>query len=251
MNYKFQNAEIGIQSEIMLPKKIQYQGLLFETLLEGLTRFSYRNYYEKNKSHIDEILEKNTSLTNLNSGQLDELDRLHSDIFKGYSMYETDGVFRFSETATAKPRFVEERTQVIRVFFIPDFMRMLDEANAGQVRSIDLHAVINFSDLFFNLTRTTAFDAKSIDARLEPYITNHVRLREMGINTMSQAIILREALKRWVNAVIFFVFGFIIHEICKCLKIMFDAGNVRYMEEEIWVSSQWGVLINKTVLTQD
>lgn len=250
--YKFRNAEIGIMSEIMLPKKIQYQGFVFETLLEGLTGFSFESYYGKNKEHIDDVLETLTSITALTREELRELDRRHADIFKGYSMFEVDGVFRFSDGGTGmpKPRFVEERTQMLRVFFLPEYDRMLGEVNGMGSVPVDMHAVVNFCDLFFNLTRTTAFDAKSIDTRLEPYITNPVRLHEIGLHNGQQAVILRESLKRWVNAVIFFVFGFIIHEICLRLEIMFGKGLIGHLEEEIWVQSQWGVLINKTVLTE-
>lgn len=147
------------------------------------------------------------ALTNLDPDTLNKLERLQGNIFKGYSMYEVDGVFSFMESSGSgmpRPHFAEERTQIIRIFFLPDFTKMLEDVNEGTETEVTMDALINFCDLFFNMTSTTASDAKSIYLRLEPYISNPARLAEIGPLTAAQATVLRESLKLWVNAGIFF-----------------------------------------------
>jgi len=52
----------------------------------------------------------------------------------------------------------------------------------------------------------------------------------------------------WVDAVAFFTFGFVINELTNQFHKMKGENDINYLEEEIWVASQWGVLINKTIL---
>ena len=54
----------------------------------------------------------------------------------------------------------------------------------------------------------------------------------------------------WVDAVALFVFGYIVHVICKHLSRYYEDKKLKAVEKEIWVSSQWGILINRTKLQE-
>lgn len=251
--YKFKPAEVGILSEIMLPKKVQYQGALFGALQKGLANFSFARYYQRNQRHIHNLMESYTFLSGLNEATMHLFDEKYPNIFTGYTMHEGDGTYVLQEVDPKKKRrirFVEERTQVIKVYFIPQYGDILQGMPVMEDPQPDLQSVINFSDLFFTLSRIASFDHRNIHLRLAPHIENGMALQSLGLYHPSQALYIMEELKLWVDAVAFFLFGFMIHEICMALNSMFGKKQLRYMEEEIWAASQWGVLINKTVLKQ-
>ena len=253
--YKFQNAELGVMSEIMLPKKMQYQGFLFSSLLTGIEDFSFWRYYNQkgNKEKIDSLLENYPSLTNISKSRLMHLDVEFKDIFKGYSMYEVDGVFKFDKKS--KYNFVEERTQIIKVYYIPNYEKIQSKINgmlSKKTAKLELQTIINFADLFFANSKVTSYDVENVMNRIKPLIDEE-NLKALGFtgnkDAMNEQInYLNDYFNDWVDAVAFFTFGFIMNELTNHLKRMDKEGEIPWPEEQIWVASQWGVLINKTIL---
>ncbi len=245
MDYRFHNAEIGVMSEIMLPKKIQYQDFLFNSLVDGLLKFSYETHFNDNKVSAQKYLRYYTSLKNFEGIDFKLFDKEFRPIFQGYSMYEVDGVFRFEENS--KVLFDEERTQIIKIFFLPDY-----KALKTKYSSISRNDLLNYADLFFSLSKITSYHAEdNIQQRMKSYLDSIPERKSIGKITAKQQGDLYNYFKNWVDAVALFVFGYIIHEICKNLKDYHKREKISSLEKEIWVSSQWGILINRTKLHEN
>lgn len=251
--YKFQNAEIGVMTEIMLPKKIQYQGFLFKSLISGLKDFSFQNHYAENRESIESLLSNYGSLITISNERLSLFDEKYKDIFKGYSMYEVDGVFKFRDNSDANIKFSEERTQIVKVYYIPEYSNIKNEVEEHIGGQIELETIINFADLFFMNAKITSYRDGNIWKRLQPLINDEDELIALGFLEdaeirKKQFDFLKEYFTNWVDAIAFFTFGYVVWMITDTLVKMKSIAEVSYLEEEIWVASQWGVLINRTIL---
>lgn len=243
MDYKFQNAEIGVMSEIMLPKRILYQGILFQSLEGGLTKFKFQEYFKNvaNKKSAEALLENYQDIKDISKLKLDLFDKNYRTIFQGYSMYEVDGVFRYEKEGGIK--FDEERTQIIKVYFIPDY-----ELMEKKFPSFSKNEIMNYADLFFSLSKITSTNTEdNIWKRMQPYLDTPDERKSLGLEKKNHKH-LYKYFKNWVDAVALFVFGYIIHEICKELIKFKTDLKIDELEKEIWVSSQWGILINRTII---
>src|SRR5437899_1227122 len=99
ISYRYQMHDIGVFTEIYLPKKIAYQGILYETLKRGFDFEAVKRRLMRFAKDIREFLENYTWLgdyiqLNENSLQaLKERFKKVNQLYWGYSMYEVDGVF--------------------------------------------------------------------------------------------------------------------------------------------------------------
>jgi hypothetical protein len=132
--YHFNTFDVGVFIEIYLPKKIRYQGLLYNSLRTGFDFEAVKTHLKSPDkfTRIREFFEDDEALCELyDFGDSDAIRARVEDMeetFYGYSMYEVDGVFfnkmRFEQRQDEEERinqFVsEERTQVIRLMFSPN-----------------------------------------------------------------------------------------------------------------------------------
>jgi len=232
MNYRFHNAEKGVMYEIMLPKKIQYQDFLFTSLVDGIRSFTFSEYFKQNKDSVKQLFEKYSDIIYMKRDLLELFDTDFHPIFQGYSMYEVDGVFRHDSSVA----FDEELTQIIRIYFIPDYISI-----AKRFPAYSNLEILKFADTFFSLST-------NMYRRMQQYITTEEDISKEGISHPEKHSELSNYFNNWVDAVSVFVFGYIIHEICRHLSSYYEEKKLKELEKEIWVTSQWGILINRTKL---
>jgi hypothetical protein len=208
--YVLNQTQLGINVELLLPKKANYQGALYSTLTDGFVKEKVQKYLHdpKRKPRIKEFLSDYVSIT-------DESYEWYSNkiekIFKGYSVYEVDGVFYDEE----KKQTIEEKTQIIRMIFLPPYKEIegklgLDRENQ-QILAV-LHQV--------QLTDLNTFHDKEKET-LEYILLN------------------------WVKIITFFVYGYVMFRIQESIL------QLEVKEEEIWVISSTSVIINKSVISPE
>lgn len=124
--YVFSRGERGIFAEVYFPKKVAFQGTIFTALEKGYDEKVVKRYF---KRKIDvllaELAEYPTDIFNpyrygtlqkpkepeTAAAKVRKRINMYVSPFKGWSMYEVDGVF------FKRGRADEERTQVIRLMF--------------------------------------------------------------------------------------------------------------------------------------
>jgi hypothetical protein len=234
MQYRFHNAELGVMYEIMLPKKIQYQDFLFNSLVNGLRTFSYTKYFRENKESFMQLFEDYTDAINLKKNDLELFDANYLDMIKGYSMYEVYGVFRQADSYN----FDEELTQIVRLYFIPDYAGI-----AKKFPGFTINEIQTYADMFFSLY-------KNMYRRQEGFPASPEILLRHGLTSPERYEPLHTYYTHWVDAAMLCVFGYIVHEICRHLSTYFEEKKLKELEKEIWVTSHWGILINRNILKQ-
>lgn len=234
MRYHFHNAEIGVMFEIMLPKKIQYQDFFFNALVNGLQTFSFSTYFEENKTSVKQLFEEYSDYLASKRVELELFDRDYAAIFQGYSMFEVNGVFRHEKSNV----FDEELTQVVRVYFLPDYEDM-----SKRFPAFSRIEILKFADNFFT-------QHKNMYRRLNQFYDVAGKDVLGDDHIQEEQKVLYDYLNYWVDAIALFVFGYIIHEICKHLGSYYEEKRLSKLEKEIWVSSHWGILINRTRLKE-
>jgi len=83
---------------------------------------------------------------------------------------------------------------------------------------------------------------------MQQFINTEEDIMNAGISHPQKHNELSDYFNNWVDAVSVFVFGYIIHEICLHLSTYHEEKKIKELEKEIWVTSQWGILINRTKL---
>lgn len=232
MKYRFHNAEVGVMFEIMLPKKIQYQDFLFNALVNGLQNFSFSTYFEQNKASVLQLFEDYSDYLIGMKPEVALFDTDFAAIFQGYSMFEVNGVFRHEKSRV----FDEELTQIVRVYFLPEYENMFK-----RFPDFSKIEILKFTDNFFNL-HTNMY------RKLRQYYDLPEQPGSGDDAGQERQKVLYDYLQNWVDAVTLFVFGYIVHEICKNLGSYYEDQRLASLEKEIWVSSHWGILINRTRL---
>lgn len=218
--------------EIMLPKKIQYQDFLFASLVDGIRSFSFSDYFRQNEESVRQLFEKYSDIIYHEKNILEVFDSEFNPVFQGYSMYEVDGVFRH-ENGVA---FDEELTQIIRIYFIPDY-----DGIAKRFPGLSDLEILEYADNFFSLTTNMYRRMQQFKKTEEDILKGF---------TPAEGNKLGDYFNRWVEAVSVFVFGYIIHEICRHLSRYYEDKKLKALEKEIWVTSHWGILINRTKLRE-
>ncbi len=253
-HYQFQNGEIGVMTEFLLPKKIEYQGKLFDSLVNGLNNFSYNKYFRVNKTSAEYLLKNYKTLKDLNKINLTRFDKDYNDIFQGYSMYEVDGVYLSKTNNKSKIGYLEERTQIVRFYFIPNYEKLIKKLRQRRCPA-SMEAVLNFADIFFKKSKITSFEKETLKRKIElneveleaieskrVRANNKIRLNHKGFD------ILKSYFLDWSDAIALMVFGYLVHEITLRLNDISKKRGLRNnkaIEEEIWVTTHWGVIINK------
>lgn len=212
------HSEYGIYVELYLPKHAKLQGALYTTLTDGFKhKIVKKHFLNSNKRpKIIELLRhhKYEEWTNYTEAYVDSLDSL----YKGYSMYEVDGVFK----PDVGEHVDEERTQVIRLMFLP-----------GKLDEMFTEMEVEFgSEEHQNLVNSVGNFLR---------IAGHKQSREKATGKERKLL---DYVYDWYIAVGFFLFGFVVFEICSKIEALVSSGEAT-QEQEVWVSSFWHFTVNR------
>jgi hypothetical protein len=212
------HTEHGIYVEVYLPKRAKFQGTLYQTLTNGFKhKFVQEHFLDKTKkSKIIELLKHHEyqDWTNYTTKYVDSLDSL----YWGYSMYEVDGVFKPKRGNHVD----EERTQVIRIMFLPQELDAIFKELKIEFDSKEHRCLLNSVGNFLRSSK-------------------HIELREKAKGNEKQVL---NYIYDWYKAVGFFLFGYIIYEICSKIEISGDNKETDY-EKEVWLTSFWHFNVNR------
>lgn len=222
VRYEYHPYDPGIFMEVYLPKKPEYQGILYDTLTQG---FHIENVKSQLGRNWDRIKEMMSSYYTVGRGHIDEMQQ----VFYGYSMFEVDGVF-FDENLGA----IEERTQVIRLMFRLDPAKIENEY-LGNHDEKNWEFIRRVMDDYLSVAGTTSATGKQefIISRIEAY---KAQWPELGETVELTARALSTRLRQWELDIVCFVLGYFIYEVCERIKMLHESTG-RLLEEEIWITT--------------
>jgi hypothetical protein len=216
-------SEYGIYVELYLPKHAGFQGTLYETLTRGFDHEHVKNHFsdDKKRPKIIELL-RHHKYEQWKNYTGEYVDRLKS-LYWGYSLYEVDGVFK----PKRGKKIVEERTQVIRFMFIPtelDKQLRKIKVRLGSEEHEDL--LRDVKDLLRSARQAKGIIAESAGKKKK----------------------ILQYLYEWYKAVGFFLFGYIVFEVCSRIEELGDSREAEY-EKEVWLISFWHFNVNRFEFT--
>lgn len=222
LSYKARISETGIQTEIYLPKKSYFQGILYDTLTNGFDPDFVKKTLIQDVEGVKKLMNDFTIpiiSKGLEPARISQMKR----IFWGYSMYEVDGVFCAS--LDDGRRVDEERAQVIRVIFRPDIE--------------DIQQVLKEKK---KIETTTESIKKTIYDLYEP---GGISREGLSSERNTEISSICDYLEEWRWDIQLLLFGYVINEICKQIRRL---GKSIKAEDEIWITSFWNVQISRVVL---
>lgn len=212
MPYRVHPAEPGMLMELYLPKLIRHQGKLYDTLNDGLLHHKVKAYLIKNKAYNRKLLFDR--IATYDDARAEKVGK----VFHGFSVYEVDGVF--CSTRNKSQKIIEERTQIVRLLFRPDYEE--SRALPADTRARHMEYLRRFRQIPLSITE-------------DPI--GHFFEYERIENTVLQKE-LRPILKKvqiWGEDVLYFVFGYLVSRLTQTEGIN---------EEEIWVTSYRSAVVN-------
>lgn len=235
-------SEPGIFVELYLPKKAKFQGVLYQTLTRGFDFDRVRRHFlGKKRKRIQRVLKHHSQWRNYSPKSIKEM----IPFYWGYSLYEVDGVFYSSKTRGkgTRPAIAEERTQVVRIMFLPDLTALAKKLKPNAIEHRDVLDIVK-RYLRISGHRRGQYGANVVDKSLierleernDPIIVENIK------NGNVQVIL--DSIEKWFDDVGLFLFGYVVFEICAELKKLGDANEVDY-EEEIWLTSFWNLNVNR------
>lgn len=213
--YRFHAGEASVLVEIYLPKKARFQGALYDALTAGFNPGKVRRHLADNEARIRGLMRDYYSVE-YSAELVDSMGRMMG----GYSLYEVDGVFYAEER---EQPVIEERTQVIRIMFLPPD---IDVGVEGKVKKQVIREYLRFTG-----------DREDFEAQVGD---------RLNLSGNAQFHSLAAALRRWECQVALFVFGYIVDSLCEKIRILKDESGIEE-EDEIWVTSFWNLVINRVV----
>ncbi len=223
LSYIAGTSESGIQTEIYLPKKSYFQGTLCDTLTKGFDQNLVKKTLIQNIQDVKKLM-NDFIVPIISKGLQPERISQMKQIFWGYSMYEVDGVFCASSESGRGVD--EERAQVIRILFRPcikEFHKVLEEKN---------------------IETTSESIKKTIYDLYDP---TWIRPEGLSNERETEISAIRNYLEEWRWDIQLFLFGYVINEICKQIRIL---GKSIKPEDEIWITSFWNIQISRVVLQE-
>jgi hypothetical protein len=215
-NYEFFDDRPGLFIEIYLPKKAQYQPLLFRVLNDGFDLAKVRRHFRSKKAgDIRRFLRRHRELKNFSSAAI----RNFQGVFSGYSLYEVDGTFEGN---------VQERTQVVRVIFVPPVEQLARGLKISRGRQ-----------LFYarQFLRFSAYD-----------ISDYYEFRSHTVPLAPDEWKLVQKLSDWLYYVGLFAHGYLLYEIGAGIRELRRSGIIRQLERELWVTSFRDFALNQMKL---
>jgi hypothetical protein len=217
--YRLYGYEPGIFVELYLPKKSEFQGNLYDTLTNGFKLENVRKHFlSEKKQEIKELLENYTELKEYDDKYIESLEPM----FWGYSMYEVDGVFCSNQE---EGKVIEERTQIIRIMFLPDFPNIVKKVGISDPECSKIKSI-------FNSYLKHIWEERKL-------IANERRGDEKKII---------DELDKWIRDISLFLVGYLVFEICSKIKELTFTNDLN-PEKEIWLSSFWNLHVNRIKLS--
>jgi hypothetical protein len=209
--YVLQKTELGTNVELLLPKKAYYQGVLYDTLTDGFNPEKVTAYLQ-DPERSTRIMDYLNAYMTVNKKSYDWYLSKIDKIFKGYSMYEVDGVFYDDES----DKIFEECTQVIRMIF-----RIPHEEIKGRFKSSDFEKLEIFR------------------------VMHEAQLSDLNIYHDKKEDKLKYFISNWVKILTFFIYGYLLFRIQEHILKLEDK------EYEIWVVSFPSVIISRSNFEDD
>jgi len=243
--YLLSRGERGVSCKIYFPKKIAYQGTIFNGLEDGLDESKVKDYLFRNLPRLLVELKDYPNLFNPfqydakgrrtgsrlpTNEEAEQRINIYQSVFGGWSMEEVDGVW------LGEKGIAEERTQVIHVMFrFPDFMKQ----GAEQVGAPDVLRSIIFWCIQQqgNLDGYILWDAQERNR----FIKHHYLLKNSKSKmdfTRKHFIKIARAVDKWRDDCALFTFGYLVKMF---YERVIEKGKE---EEEIWVASFFNLTLN-------
>lgn len=254
VSYEFQPGKRSIFAEIYFPKKIAFQGAIFQALRDGLDEGFVRRKLE---GYAQLLLETELSVyphwfdpDRYISAELrkdrptnEEAQRrmaMYESPFGGWSMYEVDGVFLSERRKNGKQQIDEERTQVIRLIFV---FNHEEEKPATEAGHLDVYRAILY--WVMSIYGHTDYDAYWNEGEMNRFLSRHVEWSdEKKEYARKHYKHLAGAITKWIDDCGLFIFGFLVRELWTSVVKAAEAEEAEKLEDEIWVSSIFHFNIN-------
>lgn len=236
VHYSLRPLESGVFAELYLPKKAHYQGLLYETLTDGIDVERVRAHLRGNRHEIQTYLTGAAPYWDIagpggaspEEFLTEEFIDQFPDLLHGYTMYEVDGVFRSPHTGAV----VEERTQIIRLMFITNLDEQFARLSFVNYSNRDAAGLLARSYL-----RSPHWDRHK-------FLDDHQLFSSARVFDQAQASEIVRVTADWARSIAVFLFGYVVHDICEGLKKLNQDQRID-AEEEIWVTFFWNLIINR------
>ena len=208
IGYFMRGYEPGISVEIYLPKRTLYQPFLFKVLTEGMQIEKVRRHFlsPARRPAIVAFLGPGSPGRHYGPATVRNLGAF----FYGYSIYEVDGVFK--GTGSGQSPVIEERTQILRLIFPVNVARLRREADVA-TRSLP-----------------------AVRAQISEYLRASHRPGLVEGSAGDDRKVYR-AVERWRDQLDFFLFGYVVFNLCAAIGKLREHGHIAKGENEIWVSS--------------
>jgi hypothetical protein len=214
--YEFFDDRPGLFLEIYLPKKAQYQPLLFRVLNDGFDlRIVRAHFRSSNARDIRRFLRRKRQLRDFTAAAISKFQ----SVFSGYSLYEVDGTFQGD---------VQERTQVIRVIFVPPV-----EELARGLKISPPHQLL-YAGQFLRFWARDVADYLAFRRHTMPLAAGEEQLVQR--------------LSLWLYYVDLFANGYLLYKVGAGLRDLHRAGEIKQVERELWVTSFRDFALNQIKL---
>jgi hypothetical protein len=251
----FNRANVVFLRKYIFPKKIAFQGAIFQALRDGLDEKFVRRKLE---SYAQLLLETELSIyphwfdpdryispgLRTNRPTSEEAQRrmaMYKSPFGGWSMYEVDGVFLSKRKRHGKKQIDEERTQVIRLIFT---FNHSSEKWATKAGYLDVYRGILY--WVMSVYGHTEHDVFWSDAEMNRFLSRHEEWKGTKKFEYAKRIYKRlaAAITKWIDDCGLFIFGFLVRELWTSVVKAAEAEEAEKLEDEIWVSSIFHFNIN-------
>lgn len=244
--YVYTRGQRGFFAEIYFPKKIAYQGEISAALEDGLYEDRVRR---RLTGSIDNLLvelgdypdlfdprkyERERMVQRRRIRRAEALERIemYRSSFKGWSMYEVDGMFLNEETNMLD----EERTQIIRILFRPQSSFAQD---ALQRRCYDVFETITAwvtgDPVHRRLDGQRAWSRQEKSrfmASLEPWARQKREFAQEYFEPIAKEV------SKWIDDCALFIFGYLVR------RFWTQVVERQLSEDQIWVTSFFNLNIN-------
>jgi hypothetical protein len=213
--YEFNYGEPGLFMEIYVAKKAEFQPLLYETLTAGFNLKKVRSHFRSKAEAIRRFMRRNRQLHDFSSYRINHF----GNVFTGYSLYEVDGTFDGG---------AQERTQVVRVIFVPPLAQFSKGLKIPPGRRLAYAS---------HFLRFWTHNADSYDAHRNATVPFEPGERDLV-----------RKLSRWLDDVGLFATGYLLYEICTGISELHRHGLIRKPEKELWVTSFRDFALNRLMV---
>lgn len=230
----------GFFAEIYFPRKSAHQGTIFTALRDGYKENEVKTYLKQNVSKLLEEFKKYPQLLDPhqydNKGRISytkekalERIKLYTSPFKGWSLYQIDGVF-FDKQGRA----YEEATQVVRIMFCfqSSYYDMAKKKKCLDILRAIIFWAITKQDL---LDEHNLWDKKQYDEFFERHKPWPKRKLEF---TNKYFTLITKEIQKWLDDCVLFIFGYLVGQFSESVL------RENLPEEEIWVSSFFNLTVN-------